>query len=141
MKRLISIMLATAIMFTAYLGKANADNYEKDYWGLAFGPGMPSYATDYNDVLHVNYYYGGHVAKATSLSGSTDRKIKITTYSPVAFSTGNNYREITVSGVVTPSWNVVGSTGLINYFVEAIGSSNCASNGFICLNVSALYNA
>lgn len=141
MKKMISIMLATAIMFMAYLGKANATASEKAYWSLAFGPGMPSYVTDYDDTLTVYYYGGGHVAKATTLDGSYNRKVMITVNSPAYFSNGTTYREITVSGVVTPSWQIAGSYTDVTYLATAIGSSSCVSDGFICLNMSSLYNS
>ena len=140
-KRVMTLILV-GVMFVMSLGVASATYYpDVDYWNLNYIANAPASVSIKCKSLKLAYYSNGYVAKASSLSGSYDRRILIEGQGSYVIQNSSHSMTITVVNSLTSSFstNFV-SNQHTDFIASALGYLTCTSTGFVSINSASVYN-
>ena len=137
-KKILSFMLIGVMS----LGVAFSSPPSVDYYDVHYTVNAPASINKQSESLLVRYYNTGYVAKASTLTGASDRRIEIEGRLGYVIQNATHNIIITVANVITSSFttNYIAPFGYSEFIVSALGNPNCVSTGFISINDSSIYN-
>ena len=139
-KRIICATIAM-MLFVMTTGTATASNEPIDYWNLYYVANAPASVNNQSQALMTRKNSGGYVAKATTLTGSYDRYVRIYGRDGFVINNTNHYITITAQNVLTSVFYGSGNNTNDAYFrASANGELTCTSNGFVSINDPSIYN-
>lgn len=139
-KILVALMVFVGTLFLS-AGAAPATADPIDYWGLTYVANAPASINMQSQALMICTSNNGYVAKASTLSGSYDRNVKVYGREGCVINNTNHYIMITAPNTLTSVFYVTGAGTEAYFRASAYGESTCYSNGFVSTNNPNIYNS
>ncbi len=138
-KKLCSILLV-AVFLVSTMGVAFADYPSSGVWDLHYIANAPSNVSKGSDMVSLKQYPSGYRAKATSLTGSSDRYVAVTTGTTWILD-GNDWHITQANELSSPhTVTTINLCPFVTFILLAHGTAYCYADGWLSTNDPVFYN-